>query len=64
MNARVAVAAILAALAVTFMFQNAGTARVKLLFWSLSLPGWIWLLLIFLAGVAVGSVFPWLRRKK
>lgn len=63
-NARVIVAAVLAALAVTFIFQNAGTARVHLLFWTLSLPGWIWLLLIFLAGVAVGSIFPWLRRKK
>jgi len=27
------------------------------------MPAWIWLVVIFAAGVVVGSVFPWLRRR-
>lgn len=53
----------LTALAVVFAVQNADTGRVDVLFWSFEMPAWIWLLLVFLAGVVVGSVFPWLRRR-
>ena len=63
-NLRIIGAAAVAAVAVAFIFQNSATARVHVLFWTFSMPGWIWLLLIFAAGVAVGSLFPWLRRKK
>nr|WP_246087067.1 hypothetical protein [Nocardioides humi] len=28
------------------------------------MPAWIWLLVVFAAGLAVGSLFPWLHRRK
>lgn len=55
---------VLLALAVVFVFQNTGRGRVSFLFWHLTMPAWIWLLSIFIVGVVVGSVFPWLRRSK
>jgi uncharacterized integral membrane protein len=58
----VAVAA-LAVLATVFVFQNTAKGQVNVLFWTIRMPAWIWLLAVFLAGVAVGSVFPWLRRR-
>lgn len=61
---RTVVAAVLVVLALVFVFQNTSSRRVHLLFWSVSLPTWIWLLVIFVAGVAAGSLFPWLRKKR
>jgi uncharacterized integral membrane protein len=52
-----------AVLATVFVFQNTEKGRVNVLFWTIRMPAWIWLLAVFLAGVAVGSVFPWLRRQ-
>ena len=54
---------VLAVLAVVFVFQNTDKGRVNVLFWTIRMPAWIWLLAVFLAGVAVGSVLPWLRRR-
>lgn len=56
----VAVAA-LAVLATVFVFQNTAKGRINVLFWTIRMPAWIWLLAVFLIGVVVGSVFPWLR---
>lgn len=61
---RTVVAVILAVLAVVFVFQNTTSRSVHFLFWSISMPTWIWLLAIFIVGVAVGSLFPWLRKKR
>jgi uncharacterized integral membrane protein len=47
-----------------FALQNTGEKHVRFLFWSWSMPAWIWLLVIFAAGVVVGSIFPWLRRRR
>ena len=52
-----------AVLAIVFVFQNTAEGQVNLLFWSIRMPAWIWLLAVFLSGVAVGSAFPWLRRR-
>lgn len=59
---RILVLAILA-LAVIFVIQNADSGRVTLLFWDLTMPGWLWMAVLFLAGVTVGSVFPWFRKR-
>ncbi len=59
---KLVVGAILLVLALIFVFQNTARGRVNVLFWHASLPAWIWLLVIFLIGVVVGSLFPWLRR--
>ncbi len=58
------VAIVLGVLALVFIFQNTGSGHVNFLFWDFTLPAWVWLLVIFLAGVVVGSMFPWFRRKR
>jgi uncharacterized integral membrane protein len=63
-NPKVIGAAVVAVLALIFVFQNTDKGRVHFLFWTISMPAWIWLLIIFAAGVVVGSLFPWLRRRK
>ena len=55
------VGVVIAVLALVFIFQNAGKGRIEFLFWSVSMPAWIWLLVIFVAGLVTGSLFPWLR---
>lgn len=60
---KVVVAGVLALLALVFILQNAGTRRVELLFWDVSAPSWLWMVVLFGAGVVVGSVFPWFRRR-
>ena len=61
---RTVVAGVLVVLALVFVFQNTASRRVHFLFWSMSMPAWIWLLIIFLVGAIAGSMFPWLRRKR
>ena len=58
------VSVVLGALAIAFVLQNTGRGRVDLFFWHVTMQAWIWLLSIFILGVVVGSVFPWLRRSK
>ncbi|WP_019144017.1 lipopolysaccharide assembly protein LapA domain-containing protein [Aeromicrobium massiliense] len=60
---RTVVAVVLAVLALTFVFQNTGSKSIRFLFWSTSMPAWIWLLVVFVAGVVAGSLFPWFRRR-
>ena len=55
------VGVVIAVLALVFIFQNAGKGRIEFLFWSVSMPAWIWLLVIFVARLVTGSLFPWLR---
>lgn len=64
MTPKLIVALILLALALIFIFQNTGAGDVKVLFWTVSLPAWIWLLVVLLIGVVIGSMFPWFRPKK
>jgi uncharacterized integral membrane protein len=51
-------------LALVFVLQNTGQKHIRFLFWSWSMPAWIWLVVMFAAGVVVGSIFPWLRRRR
>jgi uncharacterized integral membrane protein len=57
-------AAVLGILATVFVFQNTARGQIDFLFWSIRMPAWIWLLGVFVAGVLVGSMFPWLRRRR
>lgn len=61
---RAVIAGILVVVALVFVFQNTSSRRVHFLFWSVSMPTWIWLLIIFAVGVVAGSMFPWLRKKR
>jgi uncharacterized integral membrane protein len=56
-------AILIAVLALIFVFQNTGYGQVRFLFWTVWAPAWAWLLMIFAAGLIVGSLFPWLRRR-
>jgi uncharacterized integral membrane protein len=62
LSGKAIVAGVLGILALIFIFQNTGSNSVHLFFWEVRLPSWVWLLVLFLVGVAVGSVFPWFRR--
>ncbi|RNL62087.1 LapA family protein [Nocardioides marmoriginsengisoli] len=55
---------VIAVLALILVFQNTRDSRVDALFWTWTMPLWIWLLVLFAAGLLVGSIFPWLRPRK
>ena len=52
------------ALALVFVLQNTDSKRVDVLLWDFNLPQWLWMVVLFVAGVVVGSLYPWLRRKR
>ena len=53
---------VVAMLALIFVFRNTDSRTVNF-FRDIEAPAWLWLLVLFAAGV-VGSMFPWLRPKK
>ncbi len=61
LSARTVIAIVLLAIALLFVFSNLGSASVHFLGLALTMPAWIWFLVVLLIGVAVGSLFPWLR---
>ena len=53
------------ALVAIVILQNTGSTDVKVLFWTVSLPRWILLSLVFASGAAAGVLIPrWRRRRK
>ncbi|MFV0309921.1 MAG: lipopolysaccharide assembly protein LapA domain-containing protein, partial [Desertimonas sp.] len=58
------VAGVITILALIFVLQNTGSARVNLLWADIDMPAWLWMALLFLGGMIVGSIFPWFRRRK
>ncbi len=54
---------ILGVLALVFVFQNSERRRVHFLAWHLTMPAWIWLLVVFGVGVLVGTVLPRLQAR-
>lgn len=61
---KLVVGGVIAILALVFVFQNTDKGKVTFLFWDITAAAWIWLLILFAAGVVTGSMFPWLRRRK
>ncbi len=57
-------AVLVGVLALIFVFQNTSSGQVNLYFWHITAPAWLWLVLLFGAGVVVGSLFPWFRRRQ
>jgi uncharacterized integral membrane protein len=55
---------VIAVLALIFILQNTHDVQIHVLFWHSDRPLWLWMLVLFVAGFIVGSVFPWLRRTK
>ncbi|WP_018353293.1 lipopolysaccharide assembly protein LapA domain-containing protein [Longispora albida] len=56
--------AVIGILALVFVFQNTRNGRFTFLFWEANAPAWLWMLVLFLAGMVVGSIFPWFRRRR
>lgn len=57
------VAGVLAVLAVVFIAQNTDSKSVNLLWADITAPQWLWLVIMVLIGVVIGSLFPWFRRR-
>ena len=55
---------VVSVVALIFIFQNTKSARIHILFWNSNRALWLWLLLLFVAGFVVGSLFPWFRRRR
>jgi uncharacterized integral membrane protein len=64
LSPKVIIGLVIVAVAMTFVFQNTESGRIHFLLWDLELPAWLWLLILFLAGLAVGSLLPWFRRRR
>ncbi|MEF3402392.1 LapA family protein [Agromyces sp. CCNWLW203] len=63
-NGKVIIAIIIAVAALTFVFSNVAPATLSFLFLNFTMPAWGWFLAVLLAGVAIGSLFPWFRPRK
>lgn len=63
-NSRAIIAVIIAIAALAFVFSNVGPATLRFLFLEFTMPAWGWFLAVLLAGVAIGSLFPWFRPRK
>jgi uncharacterized integral membrane protein len=61
---RLIVVLVIVALAVLLIVQNHQSATVSFFGWGFTMPGWLWILILVLLGVIIGSVFPWGRRKR
>jgi uncharacterized integral membrane protein len=62
-SAKLIVGIVLAILALIFIFQNTEKREVNFLFWDISAPTWLWLLIVFAAGVIVGLLVPRFRNR-
>lgn len=61
---RMIIIGVLAVLALVFIFQNTDSRQVNVLFWDVTMPTWLWTLILLIVGVIIGSLFPWFRRKR
>lgn len=63
-TSKLIVAGVILVLALVFIFSNRATATLHFLTIQFIAPGWVWFLLLLAAGVVIGSIFPWFRKKK
>ncbi|MFB8387297.1 hypothetical protein ACFC3F_09185 [Microbacterium sp. NPDC055910] len=63
-NGKVILAILLSIAALTFVFSNVGPATLRFLFLQFTMPAWGWFLAVLIAGVVIGSLFPWFRPRK
>ena len=50
--------------ALVFIFTNLSMAKLNLFGLSVTMPAWIWLIVLLGIGFVVGSLFPWFKSKK
>ena len=58
------IAGIILILALIFIFSNTSEATLYFFGFKFIAPGWVWFLALLAAGVVIGSIFPWFRKKK
>ncbi|MGL3150097.1 LapA family protein [Microbacterium sp. A82] len=58
------IAILLGIAALSFVFSNVGPATLRFLFLQFTMPAWGWFLAVLLAGVVIGSLFPWFRPRR
>jgi len=58
------IAIVIAIAALAFVFSNVGPATLHFLFMKFTMPAWGWFLAVLVAGVVIGSLFPWFRPRK
>ena len=63
-NSKAIIAIIITIVALTFVFSNVAPATLRFLFMQFTMPAWGWFLAVLLAGVVIGSLFPWFRPRK
>lgn len=63
-STRTIFAIVIAIAALTFVFSNVAPATLKFLVFQFTMPAWAWFLAVLLAGVVIGSLFPWFRPRK
>jgi uncharacterized integral membrane protein len=61
---KLVIVAIVAVLALVFVFQNTDRKTVNFLWMDFEAPAWMWLLVIFLAGALVGYMFARRRARR
>ena len=63
-SGKLIVAIIIAVAALAFVFSNVTPATLRFLFIEFTMPAWGWFLAVLVAGVVIGSLFPWFRPRK
>jgi uncharacterized integral membrane protein len=58
------IAAIIGVVALLFIFQNTQSTHFHFLWFDFKAPAWIWLLLVFTAGIGTGLLIASRRAKK
>lgn len=58
-------AGVLLVVALIFVFSNRDEATLNIFgLAELTMPGWLWFVVLLVIGVVIGSLFPWFRPKK
>lgn len=60
---RMVIAAVLAVLAIVFVFQNTDSAKLKIIFFTVEMPRWIAFLVLLLIGAVIGYLLRRSREK-
>lgn len=63
-HSKAIIAIVLSVVALAFVFSNVAPATLKFLFLQFTMPAWGWFLAVLIAGVIIGSLFPWFRPRK
>lgn len=63
-SGRAIAAIVISVAALLFVFSNVGPATLRFLFLQFTMPAWGWFLAVLVAGVVIGSLFPWFRPRK